>query len=177
MRAIALSLRLVLLCLLGGGPVTIAQAQDMTPQVQTLALQCTAKTGESVQLEGGVLITYFSVGSVWTLTIDMDNSMASVDLRADRRGTQITFSEKYRMTINSDYYTLLSAEIRTGALSNGVYNVHDIELTIDRHTGRYQRVLRLQNLNAATGTYSYHVETGECIVKPAAPSGAAAVKF
>ncbi|MEI7606542.1 MAG: hypothetical protein WCJ64_04065 [Rhodospirillaceae bacterium] len=143
-----------------------AQAQDMAPQ--TLTLQCTAKNGEGVQLEGGVLMTYFSAGTGWSTQIDLDNGLATVDLRIDRRGTQITFAEKYRVTINGDYYVLQSTEVKTGALSNGVYNIHSIETTLDRHTGLYRRQLRLQNLNSNTGTYAYFTELGECSVKPAA---------
>ena len=155
---------------LGGMAPPAARAQDMAPQ--TLTLQCLAKAGEGVQLEGGALMTYFSAGSVWTPVIDLDNAMASVDLRTDKRGNQITISEKYRITVNSDFYILLSTEIKIGVLSNGVYNIHDIEVTVDRHTGQYRRMLRIQNLNSNTGTYNYYSETGECAPKPV-PAGPA----
>ena len=154
-----------------------ALAQDMAPQ--TLTLQCTAKAGEGVQLEGGVLMTYFSSGTAWIVTMDIDNALASVDLRTDKRGNQIAFSEKYRVNINAEFYILLSTEVKTGALSNGAYNIHDIETTINRRTGEYRRMLRIQNLNSNTGTYAYHSEVGECAAKPAAaePAPAAPVKF
>ena len=170
-------LRLAGALALSGLPSSIAQAQDLAPQTQTL--QCTAKAGEGVQLEGGVLMTYFSAGTAWTVTMDIDNAMASVDLRTDKRGNQIAFSEKYRININAEYYILLSTEVKTGALSNGVYNIHDIETTINRRTGEYRRMLRVQNLNSNTGTYAYHSEVGDCAVKPAAaePAPAAPVKF
>ncbi|MEI6560164.1 MAG: hypothetical protein WCO00_17335 [Rhodospirillaceae bacterium] len=156
-------------------PPTPARAQDAPPQ--TLTVLCQAKSGEGVQLEGGSLMTYFSAGSTWAIVLDTDNSVATVDLRTDRRGNQIVFSEKYRVTINAEYYVLLSVEIKTGALSSGVYNIHDIEVTIDRRTGLYKRMLRIQDLNSNTGTYKYYAEIGECALRPAAPAPGGAVKF
>ncbi len=158
------------LFLLAGLLAPGAWAQDIQPQ--GLTLRCLAKTGEGVQLEGGSLMTYFSAGSAWNILLDLDNSLATVDLRTDKRGTQITFAEKYRVTINSEFYVLLSTEVKTGVLSNGVYNIHDVEVTIDRRSGQYRRLLRLQDLNSNTGTYKYYTETGECVLKPAAPEPA-----
>ena len=152
-----------------------AQAQDMAPQA--LTLQCLAKTGEGMQLEGGTLLNYFSAGSSWTMVIDTDNAMANVDYRTDKRGNLITFSEKYRTNISSDYYILLSTEIKTGTLSSGVYNIHDIEITINRRTAEYKRILRVQNMNSSTGTYSYLSETGECALKPPTGDSGAPVKY
>ena len=145
----------------------LARAQEMAPQ--GLTLQCLAKSGEGVQLEGGALMTYFSGGTAWTMVLDLDNSVAAVDLRTDKRGNQITFSEKYRVNINSEYYVLISTEVKTGVLSNGVYNIHDIEVTLDRRSGQYRRLLRVQDLNSNTGTYKYYAETGGCVLKPPPP--------
>ena len=155
-----------------------AAAQDMTPQV--LTLHCLAKTGEGLEIEGGSMMTYFSAGTAWTATVDLDNALGSVDLRIDRQGNQITFAEKYRLTINADFYVLQSTEIKTGVMSNGVTSIHDIETTIDRHTAGYKRVLRIEDMNANTGTYKYLTETGECSATPstaATPTPPNPVKF
>ena len=155
------------LTMAGAALAPAARAQDV--QSLPLTLQCLAKSGEGVELESGALMTYFSAGSTWTLALDLDSSLASVDLRTNKRGTLITFTEKYRVTINSEFYNLLSTEIKTGPLSNGVYNIHDIEVTINRRSGQYRRMLRVQDLNSNTGTYKYYSETGECVLKPPPP--------
>ena len=160
------------LTMAGAALAPAVRAQDV--QSQPLTLQCLAKSGEGVELESGALMTYFSAGSSWTLAMDLDSSLASVDLRTNKRGTQIIFSEKYRVTTNSEFYNLLSTEVKTGPLSNGVYNIHDIEVTINRRSGQYRRMLRVQDLNSNTGTYKYYAETGECVLKPPAPDPAAA---
>ena len=160
------------------GATPPAAAQDMAPQV--LTLHCLAKTGEGLELEGGSMMTYFSAGTAWTATVDLDNALASVDLRLDRQGNQITFAEKYRLTINADFYILQSTEIKTGLMGNGVIGFHDIEITIDRHTAGYKRVLRVEDRNATTGTYKYLTETGECASIPstaATPPPPNPVKF